>query len=106
VSSCVRSCYGGQGKVSFGRAGLGQLGHGMAVVASCVGIGRDRASCGGHGAVRPVKFWSFRYGMAWRSRRGVARWFRSGEFWLGEAVEARKGLESQVKVCRGGLGEV
>ena len=54
----------GQGKVRSVRAGYDQLGHGMsvavrlgrigfgwsrsvrAVVVSCVGIGRDRASCG------------------------------------------------------------
>jgi hypothetical protein len=41
---CGQASRSRQGKVVT--AGLGQLGYGVAVVVSCVGIGRDRASCG------------------------------------------------------------
>jgi hypothetical protein len=55
----------------------------------CCVVSRCCAVChGGHGAVRPVKFWSFRHGMEWRSRRGFTRYGGARRVL---AVEARCG---------------
>ncbi len=52
---------GGQGKVSSGSMGFGQLGHVMAVTARFGMLslaGRGQLRRGGQGAARRVKFWS------------------------------------------------
>jgi len=77
----------------------------VAVVVSCVGIGRDRASCGRAVGARSglVGFGEFGQGGHGEARCGEAR---SGQLGCGQAVVVRFGLVGSDVVRRSRLGSI